>query len=339
MNFKRRSETLIKLGPILFLAIVGLAVPAFAKTSPQAVPCFPSCRGGYTCDAGRCVAGCGVGCGAGLVCSPDKRCVSACNPPCDGGQICTSDGQCVAPSAPMSVPSVSYPAPRETGVTPEAPPPRAVAPGAAAVTYPAASLSSGPPAQAVVPAAAPGRSGLRFLPDIGVQSFRGDTGQGVDAGFRTGALLGGQINENLSLNGELTVDIINFETNGGDSGESGADVDVAFSPLYHVPSGPLELVVGPKLGFVVRSFSETSIRDSNGNVGTLDVTAHGWVFGLNGGVFGHVSRTMSIGGLLSFVLRTTSGGSCTLPAGDSCSFSAAGVPADKVLGFAVAALF
>jgi len=58
------------------LAVAVVIVGSLMTTTAQAQDCVPSCRDGYLCHQGQCIA--------------------ACNPPCAEGEQCVGDGQCVA---------------------------------------------------------------------------------------------------------------------------------------------------------------------------------------------------------------------------------------------------
>src|SRR5215471_1724817 len=88
------------------------------------------------------------------------------------------------------------------------------------------------------------RSGPHMIPYVGVSSFQGSTGKDLNPGFRAGGLGGLHINEMFSVNGELTLDFLNF---GGGGDHSGTELDLALSPFVHVPASNIELVFGPKL--------------------------------------------------------------------------------------------
>ncbi|MEP6653497.1 MAG: hypothetical protein ABJA82_09080, partial [Myxococcales bacterium] len=177
------------------------------------------------------------------------------------------------------------------------------------------------------------RSGFLALPFLGLNSFQGKAGDNIGLGLRLGTLLGGRLNEMVSLNGEFTIDVVNPE-----NVPSGVDLNVvevvfAFSPLVHVPAGTVELVVGPKLGFWGGSATESA-----GGM-TDKASFSGFVLGLNAGLFGALGSSMSVGGLISFDVRTIRR-SCMTPSGfaEQCTTDNTG-DADKVLGVNAALLF
>lgn len=209
--------------------------------------------------------------------------------------------------------------------------------------YPPPQGSAYPPPQGGAylppPSTAPARRGLLLLPFLGFNSYQGQTGQGTGVGLRLGTLLGGSVGDMFSANGEITLDVVNQKTapSGYDSA-SRAQLVLAFSPLVHVPAGTIEVVAGPKLGFWV----ETADLAVTGFSGVTDTSsASGYVFGLNVGAFGAVSPSMSVGGLISFDVRTVHE-YCFMFSGqsESCTtdpmFTGA---ADKVLAINGALLF
>ena len=135
------------------------------------------------------------------------------------------------------------------------------------------------------------------MPFAGLHSYRNDNATGIDPGLRLGTFLGGRINDIASLNAELRLDI----TNPSDipPGTDFTEVVFAFtfSPLFQIPAGAVEIVVGPKLGAFVL-YAEQS--DAGGSA-SADVT--GLVAGANLGVFVPVSPTTSLGVLISYDLE------------------------------------
>jgi len=71
----RAAATIVKLASVFAVFMLGSLT-----TTAQAQDCVPSCRGGYLCHQGQCIA--------------------ACNPPCAAGEQCVGEGQCVAAAAP-----------------------------------------------------------------------------------------------------------------------------------------------------------------------------------------------------------------------------------------------
>ena len=87
--------------------------------------------------------------------------------------------------------------------------------------------------------------------------------------------------------------------NGALSGFREYSIDLAVAPLFQLPAGSVEFVLGPKLGF----FVVDSENPATG-VGT-STTQNGIVLGVNTGIFVPVSAATSMGVLLAFELRKT----------------------------------
>src|SRR5215831_12410265 len=120
------------------------------------------------------------------------------------------------------------------------------------------------------------RSGPHVIPYVGVSSFQGSTGKDLNPGFRAGGLGGLHINEMFSVNGELTLDLLNF-SGGGD--HSGQELDLALSPFVHVPASNIELVFGPKVGAWFGA-NKTSVSAPGMTITTKE-SVRGWLIGLN----------------------------------------------------------
>jgi hypothetical protein len=127
-----------------------------------------------------------------------------------------------------------------------------------------------------------------------VHSLSGDDTSATDPGLRLGAILGGRATEVVSANGELTVDVFNFETSAGGSA-SGSMFQMTLSPLFHAARANADIVIGPKLGVWA-----LSSRASAGGVST-SVEERGWTLGANAGVFFPVGQgSTALGMLFSF---------------------------------------
>jgi hypothetical protein len=183
------------------------------------------------------------------------------------------------------------------------------------------------------------RSGAHLIPYVGVSSFEGSSAKGLDTGFRAGALAGGHINEMYSLNGEVTMDLLNPNNVGSGVSFTGLNLDLALSPLVHFPVSIVEIVVGPKLGAWFGAVNQSSTL--GGTTVATKQRAHGWLAGLNAGAFVSLGRSIELGGLLSFVFRKPteqcSEDSIGVPIPESCTSS--GLSSAKVLALTVALLF
>lgn len=219
------------------------------------------------------------------------RAQANCEPACAAGQTCVN-GVCMIPAQPAAPAQPAYAAPPQQPAY--APPPQqpAYAPPAGYSAPPSYGYPPPPPAP---PAA---RSGFQAVPFIGFHNYAGDGGEFTGPGLRIGTLLGGRLNENWSLNGELLFDFTNWN-HAAYVNTSERWWDLAFSPLIHLPLGKLEVVVGPKLGFSRGSGK----RYPDVQVGENDQTLSAIVFGLNAGLFVPVGGGAMIGGLLNVQSR------------------------------------
>jgi len=223
-----------------------------------------------------------------------------------------------------------YPPPQQPGYPPQQPgyPPPGYAPPP----------GYGPPpgyAPAPPPAYAPppGHHGLLGMAYIGVNGFGGETGQGIDPGVRVGGLLGVFASPMFSLNGELSIDFLNLDSNSPQfSSVTGVRASLSIAPLFHFPAGTggMELLIGPKLGVWDEEFSDDN----------SDATSSfsGYLLGLNAGAFAHVGRT-SLGGLFSFESATPTKACVNDGFGESCSSIGGNPTSEKVFAFNLAAMF
>jgi hypothetical protein len=187
-----------------------------------------------------------------------------------------------------------------------------------------------PPSYYARPAPPPpaGKHGFLAMVFLGVNSFAGSTGQNKDVGFRLGTIMGGRVNESFSINGEFTVDVLDPK-NSPNVDVTAFEVDLALSPLFHVETGNVELVIGPKLGFMIYELDDSG--------GSPLSKGNGYVYGLNAGAFASVSRSVSIGGLISFAGRKFTQFQDCLDG--TCLDDANKPSADKVFGITGAVLF
>ena len=91
--------------------------------------------------------------------------------------------------------------------------------------------------------------------------------------MRFGGLLGFRIGDHVSINGELTIDILNGPTSRDDS-YTEANATIGLSPLVAVPAGRIELAFGPKLAIWGADYYQDSSARGNGG-GTYSGTASG----------------------------------------------------------------
>jgi hypothetical protein len=171
-----------------------------------------------------------------------------------------------------------------------------------------------------------------ILPYVGLQSFQGSNGDGLNPGLRAGAFVGRYFRRIWSLNGQAELDILNpnEEASSAGVGASAQMLGVAFSPLVHLGNGKAELVAGPKLGGWLQR------KHLAAGCSSVDYTLEGWTLGANVGVFTAASPSTLFGGMLSLEVRDVlrACGSGTGIAG-WCSSSGASA---AILGFTVGLL-
>ena len=157
-----------------------------------------------------------------------------------------------------------------------------------------------PGAYPVVYAPPPRRSSRLFqlIPYIGAHSFQGDGGTILGPGLRVGGLAGFRVGDHVSINGEITVDILNATRLPADDTYSEANGTIGVSPLVAFPAGGIELAFGPKLAAWSAEYYQNSRARGNGS-GTYT----GYALGANGAAFAQVGRKLWLGGLASFDVR------------------------------------
>lgn len=274
--------------------------------------------------------------------------------------------QGTAPSGPPSgYPQQGYPPPGypqqyppqyppQQGYPQDYPPPQGYPPPGYPQQYPPAGYPQQPPGQpgypppgyAYPPAGYPmpspppppstrphGHGALLLLPYFGVQANEGSTGQDQNAGLRLGGMIGYRANGQFSFNAELTMDVLNPKNAPKGVDLSGVGVDLAFSPLFHFDAGALELVIGPKLGVGV------TLVDAVDDVGKIETSATGFVYGANLGAFLPLSNGASLGALVNFEVRNVSQTCTKIYDGAEACVDRSDANSDKILGVTAAALF
>jgi hypothetical protein len=212
-----------------------------------------------------------------------------------------------APNAPNAPPPGAYPAP--AGAPPQYTP---------AVQQPA------PP---------PTFNPLVAMPFLGVESIQNSAATGEGPGLRIGGIVGARLNDLVSINGEAAFDLSNL--NNVPAGDSASEYtfQLSFAPLIHLvpPAAPIEIALGPKLGFfhVGESVSQNGAEQ--------DASLTGWLAGLNVAVFGRLSDTLSLGGLFSFDYEKAT--TCSISPDTFGNCSTDGADGIKVIAFSAAALF
>lgn len=258
-------------------------------------------------------------------------------------------GTAPAETTPPAPPATyTYPPPPPPGAYPYPPPGAYVYPPPGPYVYPpppAGYAYPPPPAYAYPPPAAYAypppalprqvhRRTFQLVPYIGIHSYEGESGASLGPGFRVGGLTGFRLSDLVSINGELTLDLLN--PNGLPYGESYSELatTISLSPLVSFPAGRFELVLGPKLGFWLASYSQISPSRGDGDGRYL-----GFDLGANGAAFLPVGRNLRMGALASFDLRIFRQ-SCFTPYDglEGCSAGAL-PPADKVVALSAVLMF
>jgi len=195
---------------------------------------------------------------------------------------------------------------------------------------PTAAAAAGKPAPR--PARAPAANaeeGFQFVPEIGLHSLQGDSGQGAGIGLRAGMLLGARMGANWSLNLGLVFDKVNLDA---PSGVSASDYvfELAFQPLIHFPQEKFEILAGP----IVGSFFDK--MNVGSGAGAVDSWAYGWTIGANLGAMVPVGSKVHLGGLFNFILRNPLKRCVTMAGMDVCGTD--NLESGKIIALAAAAM-
>jgi hypothetical protein len=170
------------------------------------------------------------------------------------------------------------------------------------------------------------------MPYVGMHSFQEQDATNFGPGLRFGSFVGGRVNDICSLNAQLSVDIVNANNVAAGTDFSEYFVDFAFSPLFQIPAGSVEFVIGPKAGLFVGRGEQ---RDATSDV-SLSMT--GLLFGVNAGLFFPVSETTSLGVLASWELKEIEN-ACARSSGQFETCSSVSSPTMQVVGLTAGALF
>jgi hypothetical protein len=153
-----------------------------------------------------------------------------------------------------------------------------------------------------------------LIPYFGFNLPEDSAAKGYAAGFRLGVLAGWSLTPRFSVNGEVTLDFMDGETDASILKPHEHYLDLVLSPLIHLRSG--RIVFGPRLGWFTnhRSFSDSDsapYRDCLASAGSRadcagpNLEAHsgqGLLFGLNAGGFAPFGK-VAIGLLASASIR------------------------------------
>jgi hypothetical protein len=218
-----------------------------------------------------------------------------CAPACLAGETCVG-GVCMVPAQHESPPAEA--APDAAAPAPDAAPPEppATPPPPVIVAPPPQVHRAARPAQTSTRA----RRGLLLMPFVGVHSIQDENSSGTDPGLRAGAFVGAFLNNDVSLNGALTFDLLNPNDSIAPLDLSRETLELTFSPLLHLGGPRVEFVVGPKLGFwnTWQQFSRPAPLAQSG-----DGTGQGWTMGANVGLLAAVTPATLAGILFNVELR------------------------------------
>lgn len=181
------------------------------------------------------------------------------------------------------------------------------------------------PAQAA-PESTQRRRGLVLMPSVGLNLPVGATASHYSAGLRFDLLAGWMLAPTISLNGEVGLDFMSADTDPHLWSTRERYVEVTVSPLWHARAG--QLVLGPKLGWF----------DNRRRAPDINWSGHGYLFGVNAGLFLPV-RGVLVGGLLSATVRAATTFACQDPdltTGAGCDYHQDFTPS---LGLTAAAMF
>ena len=254
-------------------------------------------------------------------------------PPPPAGSASTTGPQPAGPPQPGNAPPAQAPPPAYAPPANPPPPAYAPPPGYPPPAYyypPPPPLGWYYPPLPVPPKPPRLKRVFLALPYFGVHTYQNSEASAYGPGLRFGSLIGGRLNDRLSLNADLTVDVSNVGIAG--SGFREYSIAFAFAPLLQIPARLLEIVVGPKVGLFVLNteFSSGDVRGRDHQPGV--------VFGIDTGVFLPVSPTTSMGVLLAFELRRANNVCQNTFEGGLCASGAASSLA-SIVGLTVAVLF
>jgi hypothetical protein len=304
----------------------GLLAPLLAQSAARADdPCNPPCGPGQVCYQGICMvpapgtapaatpdgptgadaaAATRAADSPAAISQPSPAAGTTGSPPQQAGPVPPPAGYGYPPPPPpYGPPRPTYGAPPPAVYSPPPPP------------YPARSYGYRPGPYRSRYSYPPRRLFLA-TPYLGISSFRGETADlgHRSVGARAGAILGFRLHPAFSLNGELSLDVLNFRDVPSGQKMGGGAFAFSASPLFHVFAPTVELVFGPRIGVWAEGITR--------KVNDLETTfsANGFLMGLNGGLFFPVRRCLSIGGLVTLDTRLFSR-TCTKNAdgNDICS--------------------
>jgi hypothetical protein len=174
---------------------------------------------------------------------------------------------------------------------------------------------------------------FQLIPYIGLHSYQGAGGTNFRPGLHVGGLTGFRVGDFVSLNVELTFDLLDASNLTVSESYSEIDYAISFSPLVAIPAGTVELAFGPKLGVWAGEYSQSSRARGDGG-GSYS----GFDLGVNAAAFVQVGRKLWLGGLASFDVRTY-GRSCFTPSNGMQGCSSVLPSADEIVALSILLMF
>jgi len=139
--------------------------------------------------------------------------------------------------------------------------------------------------------------GFLCLPYLGLNQPVGDSAR-YFPGLRAGGLFGYNVRGLVSLNAELTIDVLKRQApTDVDYRPSEGIVNFAFSPLIHMEVSALRLVVGPQLGYF--RYTEARVEPGDWTYDDRNFHGDGWSYGINLGVFYPLNK-VALGALVNY---------------------------------------
>jgi hypothetical protein len=150
----------------------------------------------------------------------------------------------------------------------------------------------------------PRERSLLALAYFGFNVTTGDTFDGYGTGLDVGTLIGYRLGRRISLNGELSVDLLRPRDD-GNVAISDFLLGVGLSPLVHLgpPDVNLDIVIGPRVGYF-KEWLSASYRTMVYPKADMSYTGFAW--GLNVGAFFWLRRVIALGGLIRYASHAPS---------------------------------
>ena len=264
--------------------------------------CAPPCRDGQTCVGQTCVDAATRSPARPKPARPAPPPAPAPQP----GYVPYKPTPPPAPNTPAPAPPPAYPPPAPGYAPPGGyyPPPAGYYPPPPGYYPPPRGYA--PPAYYYPPPRPPRpprkKHGFLIAPYLGIHSYQQQDAFNLDPGLRVGAFAGGRLNDIASLNAEVKMDLTNASNVPSGTSFSEYALDFTFSPLFQLPAGSVEVVIGPKVGLFISRAHQTDAASD------LSIELTGLVLGGNAGLFVPVTPATSLGVLISLELKDVSSG-------------------------------